>query len=51
MGENDAPIFVTIEPPFLVADHDRQNLQCANEVLVEQIRTEMTELMVSYNHA
>ena len=51
MRENDALIFVTIQHPYLVADHDRQNLQCANEVLVEQIRTEMTELMVSYNYA
>ena len=52
-GGNDAPIFVTIQPPYVITDYDRQNLpqdvQCANEVIVEQIRTEMSELMVSYN--
>ena len=56
-GGNDAPIFVTIQPPYVITDYDRQNLpqdvQCANEILVEhkveQIRTEMSELMVSYN--
>ena len=50
-GGNDAPIFVTIQHPYVVADYDRQNLQCANEVLIEQIRTEMSELIVSYNYA
>ena len=62
MKEKDVQDFAKIEPPKVLIDNrteftDRQNLpedvQCANEVLVEhkveQIRTEMSELMVSYN--
>ena len=61
-GGNDVQDFGKIQPPQVLNNTrtefaDRQNLpedvQCANEVLVEhkveQIRTEMSELMVSYN--
>ena len=61
-GGNDVQDFGKIQPPQVLNNSrtefaDRQNLpedvQCANEVLVEhkveQIRTEMSELMVSYN--
>ena len=61
-GGSDVQDFGKIQPPQVLNNTrtefaDRQNLpedvQCANEVLVEhkveQIRTEMSELMVSYN--